>query len=48
MEDRSKGRVIKAFVGKDQQARSADVKTKDNVLRRPTSKLIKLQLSGES
>jgi len=43
-----KGRVIEVFFGKDQQVRSADVKTEDNLLRRPTSKLIKLQLSGES
>jgi len=36
------------FVGKVQIVRSADVKTEDNVLRRPKSKLIKLQLSNES
>jgi len=35
-----KGKVREVFVGKDQQVRSADVKTEDKLLRRPTSKLI--------
>lgn len=38
------GRVIKVYTGEDNQVRVVDVKTSKNVYKRPSNKLVKLNL----
>ncbi len=41
-----RGRVVKTYVGKDNQVRSVDVKTNNGLLRRPANKLAVLDVAN--